>query len=129
MDIGEVSLQTGEAETQYHKEREKIIHQISFEAYALHRRACEIILGSTFDLPTGVSYTWNMVPYDVQILGAMTLNDGNIAEMKTGEGKTLVATIAAFLNALSGEPVHVVTVNEYLAARDAAEMGVIYGVL
>lgn len=129
LDIGEMSLQTIEADTQYHKERKRIMDSISYEAYALHRRACELIIWQTFELPTGDKYTWNMIPYDVQILGAMTLNDGNIAEMKTGEWKTLVATIAAFLNAISGEPVHVVTVNEYLAARDAAEMGVIYGVL
>lgn len=70
-----------------------------------------------------------MIPYDVQLVGAIALDEGNISEMKTGEGKTLVATIAAYLNAVSGEPVHVVTVNEYLATRDAKEMGVIYGTL
>ncbi len=70
-----------------------------------------------------------MIPYDVQILGALTLNEGNIAEMKTGEGKTLVATIAAYLNALSGDPVHIVTVNEYLTKRDSQEMSIIYSAL
>jgi preprotein translocase subunit SecA len=70
-----------------------------------------------------------MIPFDVQLVGAMTLNGGNIPEMRTGEGKTLVATIAAYLNALSGEPVHVVTVNEYLSRRDASEMSIIYGTL
>lgn len=63
-----------------------------------------------------------MIPFDVQLVGALTLNGGNIPEMRTGEGKTLVATIAAYLNALSGDPVHVVTVNEYLSRRDAGEM-------
>lgn len=70
-----------------------------------------------------------MIPYDVQILGALALNDGNIAEMRTGEGKTLVATIAAYLNALVGLPVHIVTVNDYLARRDAKEMSIIYNAL
>ena len=70
-----------------------------------------------------------MVPYDVQLVGALALHDGSIAEMRTGEGKTLVATIAAYLNALAGLPVHVVTVNDYLAKRDALEMGVIYRTL
>lgn len=70
-----------------------------------------------------------MIPYDVQLIGAMALNDGNIAEMRTGEGKTLVATIAAYLNALVGIPVHIVTVNDYLARRDASEMGIIYNTL
>ena len=67
--------------------------------------------------------------YDVQLVGGMVLNDGKIAEMKTGEGKTLVATLAAYLNALPGLGVHVVTVNDYLARRDAEWMGEIYGFL
>lgn len=67
--------------------------------------------------------------YDVQLIGGMVLNDGKIAEMKTGEGKTLVATLAAYLNALPGLGVHVVTVNDYLARRDAEWMGAIYGFL
>ena len=67
--------------------------------------------------------------YDVQLIGGMALNDGCVAEMKTGEGKTLVSTAAGFLNALSGEPVHVVTVNDYLARRDAEWVGRIYGLL
>jgi len=65
-------------------------------------------------------------PFKVQIIGSLVLHDGNIAEMKTGEGKTLTATMAVYLNALSGKGVHVVTVNEYLAARDAEWMGQIY---
>lgn len=67
--------------------------------------------------------------YDVQLIGGMALNDGCVAEMKTGEGKTLVSTSVGFLNALSGEPVHVVTVNDYLAKRDAEWVGRIYGLL
>ncbi len=67
--------------------------------------------------------------FDVQLVGAMVLNDGKIAEMKTGEGKTLVATLAVYLNALSGKGVHVVTVNDYLASRDSVEMGQVYGFL
>ena len=65
-------------------------------------------------------------PFDVQLIGGMVLNDGNIAEMRTGEGKTLVATLPAYLNALSGQGVHIVTVNEYLARRDADWMGPVY---
>ena len=67
--------------------------------------------------------------FDVQLIGGMVLNDGKIAEMRTGEGKTLVATLAAYLNALPGEGVHVVTVNDYLAKRDAGWMGQLYGFL
>jgi len=69
----------------------------------------------------------NMRHFDVQLIGGMVLNDGKIAEMKTGEGKTLVATLAAYLRALPGKGVHVVTVNDYLARRDAAWMGKLYG--
>src|SRR4029079_13431007 len=64
--------------------------------------------------------------YDVQLVGGLALNDGRIAEMKTGEGKTLVATLATYLNALPGNGVHIVTVNDYLAKRDAEWMGRVY---
>ncbi len=70
-----------------------------------------------------------MRPFDVQLIGGMILNDNAIAEMKTGEGKTLVATLAVYLNALAGKGVHVVTVNDYLARRDAATMSKLYGFL
>ncbi|MFK5948495.1 MAG: preprotein translocase subunit SecA [Methylococcales bacterium] len=72
---------------------------------------------------------YGMSHYDVQMIGGMILNDGRIAEMKTGEGKTLMATLAAYLNALPGKGVHVVTVNDYLASRDAAWMGKLYNFL
>ena len=70
--------------------------------------------------------TWNMIHYDVQLIGGVVLHRGNIAEMATGEGKTLVATLPVFLNALTGKGVHVVTVNDYLSKRDAEWMGPIY---
>jgi preprotein translocase subunit SecA len=85
------------------------------EAFALVREAGKRVL--------------DMRHFDVQLIGAMVLNNGNIAEMRTGEGKTLVATLAAYLNALSGLGVHVVTVNDYLANRDAEWMGQIYSFL
>ena len=71
----------------------------------------------------GGDITWNMVHYDVQLIGGMVLHDGKIAEMATGEGKTLVATLPAYLNGLSGQGVHVITVNDYLARRDAEWIG------
>lgn len=77
----------------------------------------------------GAVRSLGMRHFDVQLIGAMILNDGRISEMKTGEGKTLVATLAVYLNALSGRGVHVVTVNDYLAARDAAWMGKLYNFL
>ncbi len=111
------------------KEIKRRLESVKHEAFALHRTACRIIAGQEFVLEDGHSVVWNMIPYDVQLLGALTLHGGNISEMKTGEGKTLVATIAASLNALAGYPVHVVTVNDYLASRDAMEMGIIYNTL
>ncbi len=111
------------------REIKRILESTKYEAFALHRRACELIYGQEFDLSNGQKVTWNMIPYDVQIIGAMTLHEGNIAEMRTGEGKTLVATIAAYLGALVGTGVHIVTVNDYLARRDAEEMGIIYKTL
>jgi len=74
----------------------------------------------------GGDITWNMVHYDVQLIGGMVLHDGKVAEMGTGEGKTLVATLPAYLNGVSGEGVHIVTVNDYLARRDQEWVGPIY---
>lgn len=77
-------------------------------------------------LAAGNEVTWNMVHYDVQLIGGIVLHEGKIAEMATGEGKTLVATLPAYLNALAGQGVHIVTVNDYLARRDAEWMGPLY---
>ncbi|NDC28530.1 MAG: preprotein translocase subunit SecA, partial [Crocinitomicaceae bacterium] len=74
----------------------------------------------------GTKIIWNMVHYDVQFMGGACLHKGNIAEMQTGEGKTLVATLPVYLNALAGKGVHIVTVNDYLAKRDSEWMGPIY---
>ena len=71
----------------------------------------------------GSKIQWNMVHYDVQLMGGAVLHKGNIAEMQTGEGKTLVATLPVYLNALSGKGIHLVTVNNYLAKRDSEWMG------
>jgi preprotein translocase subunit SecA len=95
------------------------------EAFATVREACRRLLGSTVEV-TGRSLTWDMVPYDVQLIGGIVLHQGKIAEMATGEGKTLVATLPIYLNALPGEGVHLVTVNNYLARRDSQWMGHLY---
>lgn len=95
------------------------------EAFAVAKEACRRLLGRTW-VAGGQEIEWQMVPYDVQLLGAITLHRGNIAEMKTGEGKTLVAVPAVYLNSLVGKGVHLVTVNPYLAQRDAEWMGPVY---
>ncbi len=93
----------------------KTLDQILPDAFALVREASDRVLG--------------MRPFDVQLIGGIALHEGNVAEMKTGEGKTLVATLPVYLNALSGRGVHVVTVNDYLAQRDAGWMGELYNFL
>ncbi|PIR48969.1 preprotein translocase subunit SecA [Candidatus Peregrinibacteria bacterium CG10_big_fil_rev_8_21_14_0_10_55_24] len=98
------------------------------EAFAVVIRTCELIQGKTASLGKQ-TFIWDMVPFDVQILGGIVLHQGNIAEMKTGEGKTLVCTMPVYLNALAGKGVHVVTVNDYLAKRDALWMGMLYEAL
>ena len=103
------------AKTDYFKEQlknGKTLEDIKVEAFAVAREAARRTIGE--------------FPYKVQIIGALVLNDGDVAEMKTGEGKTLTATMAVYLNALAGNGVHVVTVNEYLSERDANWMGQIY---
>jgi len=95
------------------------------EAFAVVKQACRRLVGQTFDVKWEKT-TWDMVPYDVQLLGWIILHKWIIAEMKTWEGKTLVATLPAYLNALTGKWVHVVTVNDYLASRDAEWMGYLY---
>ncbi len=103
--------------------------EIKHEALALWLVACKLISKQEYTLQNGKTLYWNMLPYDVQVIWALALHDWNISEMKTWEGKTLVATAAAYLNALSWYPVHIVTVNDYLASRDAHEMWVLYKAL
>src|SRR5205823_6925260 len=91
---------------------QEALNEILVEAFAVVREAGRRVL--------------NMRHFDVQLIGGMVLHSGKIAEMKTGEGKTLVATLPVYLNALSGRGVHVVTVNDYLAKRDSEWMGKLY---
>lgn len=95
------------------------------EAFAVVKNACRRLVGTKYVI-SGQEKEWNMIPFDVQLLGGMAMHRGNIAEMKTGEGKTLVCTLAVYLNALTGKGVHVVTANDYLARRDAEWMGILY---
>jgi preprotein translocase subunit SecA len=95
------------------------------EAFAVVKNACRRLSGTKV-MVCGHELTWDMVPYDTQLIGGIVLHQGKIAEMATGEGKTLVATMPVYLNALTGKNVHVVTVNDYLARRDAEWMGTVY---
>ncbi|HLP17446.1 MAG TPA: preprotein translocase subunit SecA [Bacteroidota bacterium] len=95
------------------------------EAFAVVKETCRRLVGSSWEA-AGSKITWDMVPFDVQLIGGIVLHQGKISEMGTGEGKTLVATLPLFLNALSGRGVHLVTVNDYLALRDSQWMGKIF---
>ena len=92
------------------------------EAYAVVKDACRRLMGTQVEV-TGHILTWDMIPFDVQLIGAIALHQNNIAEMATGEGKTLVAVMPLYLNALTGRNVQLVTVNDYLARRDSEWMG------
>src|SRR5213592_738216 len=95
------------------------------EAFAVVKNACRRSCGQEI-VVRGHPLKWEMIPFDVQLIGGYALHSGRIAEMATGEGKTLVATLPVYLNALTGRGVHVVTVNDYLAARDSEWMGAVY---
>ena len=109
-------------------EQGETLDELLPEAYAVVRETCRRLCGKTWDV-CGLPVGWDMVPFDVQLLGAIVLHDGKIAEMATGEGKTLVATLPIYLNALPGKGVHLVTVNDYLARRDSEWMGPIFTTL
>jgi len=111
------------------KKIKDILESIKAEAFALVKTTAKLLYGKEFELRDGRTMTWNMIHYDVQFIWGLAIHEGAIAEMKTWEWKTLVATLPAYLNALTGYSVHIVTVNDYLANRDWAEMWVLYDAL
>ncbi|HRU19024.1 MAG TPA: preprotein translocase subunit SecA, partial [Kiritimatiellia bacterium] len=123
-----LSEQQLQAKTQEFKERVaagESLDDLLCEAFAVVKNACRRLCGTTREV-CGHMLAWDMVPFDVQLIGGIVLHQGKIAEMQTGEGKTLVATLPLYLNALSGNNVRLVTVNDYLARRDAQWMGHVY---
>ncbi|MBK7257167.1 MAG: preprotein translocase subunit SecA [Ignavibacteriae bacterium] len=117
----------GELEKERDDVTSDILDELIPEAFAVVKQACQKLKDRQwkFDL-MGSPAIWDMVPFDVQLVGGMVLHEGRIAEMATGEGKTLVATMPVYLNALAGRGVHLVTVNDYLAKRDSVWMGQLY---
>ena len=114
-----------EKEDELNDKYEEILDQLLPEAFAVIKATCQKLVGKTWTV-AGNKITWDMVPYDVQLMGGVVLHQGKIAEMATGEGKTLVATLPLYLNALTGRGAHLITVNDYLALRDSEWMGEIY---
>src|SRR5262245_40187932 len=112
-------------EIRYKKELKAALEDLLPEAFATVRESTRRLMGTKV-MVTGHELTWDMVPYDVQLIGGIVLHQGKIAEMATGEGKTLVATLPLYLNALAGRGAHLVTVNNYLARRDSQWMGHVF---
>jgi preprotein translocase subunit SecA len=106
-------------------EKGESVDDILPETFALVKTACRRLMGRSWNV-RGIDKEWDMIPYDVQLVGGVVLHQGKISEMKTGEGKTLVCTMPVYLNALTGKGVFVVTVNDYLAHRDAEWMSGLY---
>jgi preprotein translocase subunit SecA len=124
-DLSDEALAEKTVEFKQRLENGETLDDILPEAFAVVKDACRRHVGQTWKV-VGQDQVWDMIPYDVQLIGGIVLHQGKIAEMATGEGKTLVATLPTYLNALMGKGVHVVTVNDYLAQRDAEWMGQIY---
>jgi preprotein translocase subunit SecA len=118
----------GGVEAELRKATAEVLDELLPEAFATARAAAKRLVGTTV-MVTGHELEWNMVHYDVQLIGGIQLHLGRIAEMATGEGKTLVATLPLYLNALPGKGAHLVTVNSYLARRDSQWMGHLYSYL
>lgn len=108
-----------------HDTIEDTLNEILPQAFAVVKDTCRRLVGKEWTA-AGTKVQWNMVPFDVQLIGGIVLHQGKIAEMATGEGKTLVGTFPTYLNALTGKGVHIITVNDYLAKRDSEWMGEVF---
>ncbi|NTU45694.1 MAG: preprotein translocase subunit SecA [Chlorobiaceae bacterium] len=133
LDNGDITLEEADAindkldalDEAYEKATATVLDEVLPETFALVKETCRRLKGHVYSV-IGREFTWDMVPYDVQLIGGMVLHSGKISEMATGEGKTLVSTLPVFLNALTGRGVHVVTVNDYLAQRDKEWMNPVF---
>lgn len=123
--IESAKKQFHDLEEDFYKAREKYLDKILPEAFAVVKNMARRMCGSTIEVCEH-EQVWEMIHFDVQLIGGIALHKGFIAEMATGEGKTLVATLPVYLNALTGMGIHVVTVNDYLAKRDSFWMGALY---
>lgn len=124
-DLSDDELKAKTIEFKNRLKKGESLDQLLPEAYAVVKGACRRLCGTEVHV-SGYNQKWDMVPYDVQIIGAVAMHYGAIAEMQTGEGKTLTAVMPLYLNALSENPVHLVTVNDYLAKRDCEWVGTIF---
>jgi preprotein translocase subunit SecA len=121
----EIHEEMADLEKAIHDATEEMLNEILPEAFAVVKETCRRHVGEQWEAG-GTIINWSEVHYDVQLIGGMVLHQGKIAEMATGEGKTLTATLATYMNALPAKGVHIITVNDYLAKRDSEWMGPIY---
>jgi len=124
-EIEDIQDQIKEKKEEYYQTVWEVLDEILPEAFAIVKDTCRRLVGKEWTA-AGMKVKWDMIPFDVQLIGAVVLHQGKIAEMATGEGKTLVAAMPLFLNALAGKGCHLVTVNDYLAKRDSEWMGEIF---
>lgn len=122
--LSDEELRAKTAEFKQRLSKGETVDQLLPEAYAVVKGVCRRLCGTEVHV-SGYNQQWDMVPFDVQIVGAIALHNKTVAEMHTGEGKTLTAVMPLYLNALTGRPVHLVTVNDYLAERDMQWVGTI----
>ncbi|MDN3506061.1 MAG: preprotein translocase subunit SecA [Simkaniaceae bacterium] len=123
--LSDAELKAKTAEFKERFAKGETLDDLLVEAYAVVKNTCRRLVGTEVHV-SGYDQKWDMVPFDVQLVGGIALHYGSIAEMQTGEGKTLTSTLPLYLNALSGKPVHLVTVNDYLAKRDCQWIGEIF---
>ena len=121
-------LKGGDLNNSINKAEEEFLDKKMVEIFAIVKDACRRLYGVEFTV-MNQKMKWEMIPYDVQLIGGIALHQGKVAEMKTGEGKTLVSTMPIILNAIAGHGVHVITVNDYLAERDSQWKGLLYDYL
>ncbi|MBI45541.1 MAG: preprotein translocase subunit SecA [Candidatus Marinimicrobia bacterium] len=124
-ELSKANLSNEEVDNKLYELERKFLDENMINVFALIKDACRRLCGKKY-MVMGQEVEWNMIPYDVQLIGGIVLHQGKIAEMKTGEGKTLVSTLAIILNAITGRGLHVITVNDYLAERDSQWMGILY---
>jgi len=128
IDADRIRDQIKELEEDEKEAGEEVLTEILPQAFAVVKETCRRLVGKSWSV-SEIETTWEMVPFDVQLIGGTVLHEGKIAEMATGEGKTLVASMPLYLNALRGKGAHLITVNDYLARRDCEWMGKIYETL
>ena len=124
-DINEAKTAFNKIDEEFPDLRDKYLDNILPEAYATVKNGARRLCGTEIEVVDNM-LLWDMIHFDVQLVGGISLHQGKIAEMQTGEGKTLVGTLPVFLNALTGLGVHLVTVNDYLARRDSEWMGALF---